>query len=191
MAIKTDFTDLIQRRFPTDQSLGFFTKPHLPPNRLSRVLSAFTRINVGDVQAFHQYDGIFSSGSIAFTADTLWYDKGPLPLVDIKSATAQKEFVEVGVNQNGQVVSHRLKTESPAAAQLLAKFLYDLAYAPKADAVVELKKDYSAFSPEAIPWLELRDEILYTIDQLSLRFQEGKLTLMEYEEKKTDLLARL
>ena len=40
-------------------------------------------------------------------------------------------------------------------------------------------------------WLLLRDEVMRTIDQLYERFQDGKLSLLEYENKKEQLLARL
>jgi hypothetical protein len=39
--------------------------------------------------------------------------------------------------------------------------------------------------------LLLRDEVMRTIDMLHERFQDGKLSLIQYEEKKTELLARL
>ena len=80
------------------------------------------------------------------------------------------------------------------ATAILAKMLDDLAYwdpeKEKAEAVAP-EQAYAQFEGSALDWLLLRDEVMRTIDMLHERFQDGKLSLLQYEEKKTELLARL
>lgn len=180
---------LLLRTFPNDERLGFYVKPNMPASKLGKVLNAYTRLQPGDVLAFHLVGGLLSSDAIAFTASSVHHEKAFFNYEDLRSASASGKTVSAEVNQNGQIVPHLLKTASDEAASILARVLDTLAVAPKADDLAP--KSYTGFSKEAVQWLEIRDEVMRTIDLLHERFQSGKLSLLEYEEKKTDLLARL
>ena len=60
---------------------------------------------------------------------------------------------------------------------------------PKAEKIV--KQTYEGYSNTELDWLNLRDEIMRTFDMLYDRYNDGKLTLLEYENKKEQLLSRL
>lgn len=187
-----DYTQALLRRFPSDERLGFFVKPQLPAKKLGKLLGDYTKINSpGDVVAFYQYSGYFSGFSALFTAYLCHYSKGFFNLEDVKSVEVQKETICVFVNQGGGTTRHDIKTENENAAKLLARVFEEIAYTPKADELIETVRNYEGFSKEAINWLELRDEVMQTIDTLYQKFNDGKLTLLEYEEKKSDLLSRL
>jgi hypothetical protein len=186
-----NYSDTIQRKFPDDSRLGFYKKPNIPASKLGKVLGQFKNLNIAEIMAFHQYGGLFSSGNVAFTPTMCHYDKGSFYLEDVKSAQVREHWVDVAVNQGGAFVTHNLRTDSAEAAALLERFLDSLGNAPKADDLVQKIADYSGYSKEAINWLELRDEVIRTIDLLAQRFQDGKLSILEFEEKKAELLARL
>ncbi|MCS7085291.1 MAG: hypothetical protein RMM53_05855, partial [Bacteroidia bacterium] len=77
------------------------------------------------------------------------------------------------------------------AAVTLARFFEALSAVPKIESPAIETRDYSSFSADARVWLELRDEILKTIDRLHEAFNAGKISLLEYEDKKAELLRRL
>lgn len=185
-----DLSAALIRNFPNDERLGFFVKPNLPATKLGKVLNAFTRLQPGDVLAFHLVGGLLSTDAIAFTGTSVYHEKAFFNYEDLRGASASGKTISVEVNQNGQVVPHVLKTASAEAATILARVLDTLAAAPKA-ADVTMARDYSGYDKAAVPWLEIRDEVMRTIDLLHERFQAGKLSLLEYEEKKADLLSRL
>lgn len=186
----TNLATVLLRNFPNDERLGFFVKPNMPAAKLGKVLNEYTRLQPGDVLAFHLVGGLLSSDAIAFTATSVHHEKAYFNYEDLRGATASGKNVTAEVNQNGQSTPHVLKTASAEAATILARVLDTLAIAPKADDLVA-PRDYSAFAKEAVQWLEIRDEVMRTIDLLHERFQAGKLSLLEYEEKKADLLSRL
>jgi hypothetical protein len=188
-----DYSETLLRKFPTDASKGFFVKPNIPSGKLGKALSAFMRLNPSDVLAVHEYGNMFSGGVIAFSATQLHHSKGFIPLEDLQGAHARQEFVDVTVNQGGGSSTVAIKTDGPEAARLLVNVLDGIIFQPKADEIVEQVRDYAAegFDPQQVNWLQLRDEILKTIDLLHQRFQDGKISLMEFEDKKMELLGRL
>lgn len=187
------YQDVILRQFPNDERLGFFVKPQLPTNILGRVLNDHTKLGPGEVLAIHRAGGsmLGGGGTIVLTATHLYYDKGYFLLEDLKSAQASGKTISADVNQNGALVPHTLKADSDEAARILARTLDTLGTQPKASDVPTTDYAAQGFSAAAIPWLELRDEVLRTVDLLHARFQAGKLGLLEYEETKAALLRRL
>jgi hypothetical protein len=186
-----DYSQIIQRNFPNDERLGFYVKPNIPSGKQGKILNDFTRLSPGDLIACHIFGGMLGGGSIAFTAKACYYEKAFFNYEDCKGANARDRFVDVDVNQSGAAVRHTLKCENDEAAKILARVIDTIAAQPKADDLVQPAPDYSKYSKESIQWLELRDEVMRTIDLLYDRFQNGKLSLLEFEEKKADLLGRL
>jgi hypothetical protein len=193
MATPHDYSDAVLRRFPTDANLGFYAKPNLPTGKLGRALGAYTKLNPTDILAIHEYGNLFNGGSLAFTARQLWHPKGFINFEDIRSAASADKDVTVQVNQGGTVVPVLLRANSPQAAQLLVNVLDVISYPDQADENTEPTPDYeqAGFQHTEISWLKLRDEVLKTIDLLHQKFQDGKIGLQEWEDKKADLMARL
>ena len=193
-AAPRSFTELIQRLFTTDERLGLYARPNIPSGKLGRALNDHTAVSPADVLACHVFGGgAFSAGgSIVLTATTCHYGKASFLLEDLHGATAEEKEILVDANRAGAATRHTLRCGSEEAARALARALDTLAHPPAAPgAGLAEKPDYSAFSKTSLDWLELRDEVLRTIDLLHNRFQDGKLSLLEYEEKKADLLSRL
>jgi hypothetical protein len=188
-----EFTDILLRKFPYDEKLGFYVKPNMPASKLSRALASNSKIQAAEVIAFHLYGGIFSSGAVVFTPTLCYFEGGVIRLEDLKAAKKMENFIQIEVNQGGRYTSNKIKCLNTEAAALLENVLNAIIDAPRLDDIPILveKKDYSQYSKEAINWLELRDEIMATIDMLHQRFMDGKISLIEYEEKKTELLSRL
>jgi hypothetical protein len=185
------FSEILKRNFPSDDRMGFYVLPNIPSGIKGRVLNEFTRLNIPDVVACHVFGNMVDKDYIVFTDTQCHYEKSFFGLEDIKAANVRERFVDIDVNQGGASTRHSLKTHSEEAAKLLARVLDTIAYQPKADDLMPEKPDYSKYDATSLSWLELRDEVMRTIDMLHERFQAGKLSLMEYEDKKTDLLARL
>lgn len=188
-----DFSEIILRKFPYDEKLQFYVKPNIPASKLSKVLASNSKIQAAEVLAFHLYGGLFSSGAVVFTPTLCFFEGGTLKLEDVKGVVKDDKFINVYVNQGGKISTSRIKCQNAKAATLLENVFNAIIDAPKADDITSIiqKKDYSQYSKEAINWLELRDEIMATIDMLYQRFMDGKISLIEYEEKKNDLLSRL
>jgi hypothetical protein len=193
MATPRDYTEAVLRRFPTDAQQGFFAKPNLPSGKLGRALGAYTKLNPGDIIAIHEYGNLFSGGSLAFTAHQLWHPKGFINYEDIRSADSADKDITVQVNQGGTTLPVLLKADSPQAAQLLVNVLDVLSYPEQGADETEPARDYEqeGFQHTEISWLKLRDEVMKTIDLLHQKFQDGKIGLQEWEDKKADLLSRL
>ncbi|MDX2062562.1 MAG: hypothetical protein SFY70_05840 [Bacteroidia bacterium] len=187
----TSFTEVIKRNFPSDERLGFYVQPNIPSGITGRVLNTYTRINIPDVVAVHAYGTMLDKDYIVLTDTQLHHEKGSVNLEDLKGATARDRYVDVDVNTSGNTHRLSLKTKDADAAKVLARTLDTLSFQPKADDLMPEKADYSQYSASSLSWLELRDEVMRTIDLLHERFQNGKLSLLEYEEKKADLLSRL
>jgi hypothetical protein len=186
------YKDFILQRFPFDDKLGFYVKPHLPASVLGKALNLFDGIkNPSDVIAVYLYDKLLGAGGVALTETTAHYSKAMFVLEDVRSGMAEDRTVHVDVNRGGALSRHSIRVEKPEAGATLARFFGTLADVPKADAIALPAGDYSSYSPEAKLWLELRDEILKTIDLLHERFNAGKISFLEYEDKKADLLRRL
>ena len=187
-----DFTELLSKAFPTAPKEGLFGLPEIPGGKQGRALSAYKDIPTPSaILGVCEYGNMLRGGCHAFTGTMMFTTEGEFPLQELKSATASERYVQLAVNASGQVRTLKIKTESDSAAEMLVRLLDQVIYQPKADDLLEEEKDYSSFDPEQINWLELRDEIMKTIDQLHQRFQLGKISLNEYENKKTDLLDRL
>jgi hypothetical protein len=187
-----DFSAIIQKKFPYNEKLGFYVKPNLPAKILGRALNTYTKISSpADVVAFYYFSNMFSSGNVALTGTHLFAPKNSFLLEDIKGAQANKNNVEIMLNQNGNTVRYVLSVQNEEAAQILAKFLEDIAYTPRGEQIVSAVNSYEVFEAKELNWLLLRDEVMKTIDMLYDRFNEGKITLLEYEEKKQELLSRL
>ena len=186
-----DYTTLIKGKFPVDERNGLFLSPNLPAVKLGRILRRDKRINSpSDVLAMHTYSGTFSSGVLLFTRDACYYPKGSFLLEDVKEFQHKGDDCTVFVNQKGQFVPHEFSVKNEQVARSLGKVFDAIRYNdPVAEAMV--KNTYEGFSHTELDWLKLRDEIMKTIDLLYDRYNDGKLTLMEYENKKEELLSRL
>lgn len=184
-----DYSELIQRRFPHLPAEGFYVRPQLPATQLGRVLAGNTRISSpADVVAFYRYSSTFSSGSIVLTGSDCYFEGGSFRLIDLRGAKADGKQVIVHLAGPGQ---HKLRCGSESEARRLASVLEALAYAPKAENLLASVDAYAGFSPEAVQWLELRDEVLRTVERLNELFQDGKISLLEFEETRGRLLSRL
>jgi gamma-glutamyltranspeptidase len=97
----------------------------------------------------------------------------------------------VFANQQTQFVPHQFSVKNKQVAKTLQRILESIsAYDPKAEAMVA-KTKYEGYSNTELDWLNLRDEIMRTIDMLYARYNDGKLSMIEYEDKKAELLSRL
>ncbi|MEM6262691.1 MAG: hypothetical protein AAGI38_09310 [Bacteroidota bacterium] len=181
----------LQQHFPLDERAGLYAAPNLPAVKLGKLLMKDTRIgSPNDVLAIHLNEGLFSSEAILFTEDRCYHDKGEFLLEDVKEVQQDEDKLTVFVNQKGQFVPHRMDTKSDQVATTLKKVLDGLAaFDPYAEQLIE--KTYEGFATNELDWLNLRDQVLYTIDQLYIRYNDGKLSLLEYEDKKAELLGRL
>jgi len=189
----TDFSDILKRKFPFDARLDCYVVPHIPATMLSRAAMQLTRIPAPtDVIALHRISGTFTNDYIAFTGTVCYHAANSFRLEDVRDASADGRAISVVINQGGQSTTQRMKAASDEAARLLAGILDDLVYLKNQEQEADIPPaDYSGFDPAAVPWLQIRDEVMKTIDQLYQRFQDGKLSLTEYEAKKFELLARL
>lgn len=185
------YAQLIKDKFPQDERAGLYKAPHLPAVKLGKVLRKDTRIaSPTDVLALHIHDGIFGSSTVILTADTCYYDKGSFLLEDVKEFQAKGDDCTVFVNQKTQLIPHTFSVKNEQVAQTLQRIFQDIAYLdPKADKMVQ--NAYEGFSTTELDWLNMRDEVMRTIDMLYARYNDGKLNMLEYEEKKAELLARL
>ncbi|MCI4670314.1 MAG: hypothetical protein MRZ79_19410 [Bacteroidia bacterium] len=186
------YADIFKEKFPQDEKNGLFKFPQLPAVRLGRLLARDTRISSpNDVVALHMYSGTFSgSNTIIFTTDKCFYPSGSFELEDIQKVDQSKSKLTVITNQQNQFVSHPLSTKNEQVAKTIKRILESL---KRKDPVAEklVKKTYENYSHTELDWLNLRDEIMATIDMLFERYNDGKLTLLEYESKKEELMSRL
>ncbi|MEM7511682.1 MAG: hypothetical protein AAF388_12165 [Bacteroidota bacterium] len=187
------YRTLIREKFPLDENLGLFVFPKLPAVKLGKLLRKDTRISSpNDVLALHIYDSMFSSGSIIFTTDTCFYPKGKFLLEDVRSAKADGDDCIVTTNQQGGLATHTLSTKSKEVAQILTRFLDAVKYFDPEEQQAPLPSyEEQGFDTSQVKWLEIRDEVMKTIDLLFEKYNDGKLSLLEYEQKKEELLSRL
>jgi hypothetical protein len=188
-----DFSQVLQPRFPNDGALKLYAAPHIPAAKLGSAMSKYHAIAVPkDVIGVVEYGSLFSGGLHAFTGKMCYHPGGKFALEDMRSVSSHQDRVEVTLNQGGLTSTVFLKVENPNAARLLVNALDAVVFAPKTEDIVP-ERDYAAegFSPEAINWLELRDEVMKTVDMLYQRFQDGKISLTEWETKRFELLERL
>jgi hypothetical protein len=179
--------------FPHDEANGLYAAPKLPATKLGKILAKDSRIaSPSDVQALHLDEGFLSSTAILLTAAKCFYPSGEFLLADVRDCAAQGETCTVRVNRMGNAESHSFKTKNEAVAAIFRKVFDAVArQSAQSEADAIPLPTYEHFEPNAIQWLLLRDEVMKTIDLLFDKFNDGKLSLLEYEEKKADLLARL
>lgn len=185
------YRSYLKSKFPHDERNGLFVTPNMPAVKLGKALMKDRRIaSPNDVIALHVDEGAFSSNYILFTQEKCFYSDGEFLLEDVKEVQLDGKKFTVFANQKGQYLPHQLKAKNEAAAKTLQRVFEGFkSFDPKAAEMVE--RTYEGFSNTELDWLNLRDEIIRTIDMLHDRFQEGKLSLVQYEEKKSDLLSRL
>lgn len=188
------YRDFILRKFLTSEKLGFWKRPHLPGGKLGRILASETRIKQpGDVIAMHYSGGTFGKTYLILTETEVYHPNGNFLIEDLKMAERDGREIKVTVNRMGESHIQTVKAKNDEAARLIYKILDDLAYFdPESEGKEEDPEEkYAAFEGQAIDWLLLRDEVMKTIDLLHERFQDGKLSLLEYDSKKAELLSRL
>jgi len=186
-----DYSTLIKDKFPEDERNDLYKVPNIPAVELGKLLRKDTRIaSPADILAMHSWSSVFSAGSLLLTRSGCFYPKGSFLWEDIKEYQHKGNEVTVFVNQNGQLVPHQFSVKNEQVAKSLAHLFDAIRYTdPKSEA--QLQQVYEAYNPTEVEWLKLRDEIMRTIDMLYERYNDGKLTLLEYEQKKEELLARL
>jgi hypothetical protein len=188
------YREFIKRKFPHNEDLGLYVAPRLPATKLGKILMKETRVKQpSDVIAMYLDTGFWSSTYLILTDTKCFYDGGTFDLETLRSCSASGGAIEFMISGMGSTFGQKLKIGNELAATTLAKVLDDLAYWDK-DKENETAADpekYAQFEGSALDWLLLRDEVMRTIDMLHERFQDGKLSLLEYEGKKGELLARL
>jgi len=189
------YRDFIQRKFAHNESQGLFVAPNLPGSKLGRILAKETRIaQPGDVVALYLDSGFFGTTYFILTGDKAFFQDGQVPLENIRSAEADGKHLNIYTGTNTGATKTNVKIGDADVAKSIAKILDDLAFHDPvkiADMIGQGKDQYSQFEGKALDWVLLRDEVMKTIDLLHEKFQDGKLSLLEYENKKSELLARL
>ena len=185
------YDQILKEKFPQDEKNGLYKIPKLPAVKLGKILIKDTRIaSPNDVVAMHINSGTFSSSVILFTKESCFHEDGSFKLEDVKEVQQKGSKLVVFANQQTQFIPHTLSTKNETVAKTLQRILDKIAhYDPKAEKLVE--KTYEGYSNTELDWLNLRDEIMRTIDMLYERYNDGKLSMIEYEEKKEELLSRL
>lgn len=184
------YAELIKSKFPSDESLDLYVAPSLPAVKLGKVLSGETRIKQpGDVVAFHLDAGFFSSSYVVLTADECFYPGSGFRLSEVRDARADGKKVVAYVNLKGSFTEHAMSCGSEGAAKAIARVLTDVG--GKKEEIKMPEPTYEGFDKNELNWLKLRDEVMKTIDLLNEKFNDGKLSLLEFEDKKADLLSRL
>lgn len=188
------YRDFIARKFPNNESDGMFVAPRLPGSKLGRILMRETRVKQpGDVVAMYLDSGIFGSTYFLLTATKAFYDGGEFELERVRSAEADGKNIKVYLGAATGTDATRVKIGDRDVAAAIAKVLDDLAFhdPEKVAQTNKSERDYREFEGSAVDWLLLRDEVMRTIDMLHEKFQDGKLSLLEYESKKSELLDRI
>jgi hypothetical protein len=185
------YADFLKEKFPQDDKNGLYRKPNLPAVKLGKLLIKDRRISSpNDVVAMHYYSGFLGDGMLLFTSSKAYYEGGSFLLEDIKEVQVNGSKMTVFANQQGQFVPHQLSVKNEQVANTLQRLLERMASKdPVAQQLVA--QTYEGHADAEINWLNLRDDIMRTIDMLYERYNDGKLSLLEYEAKKDELLGRL
>lgn len=185
------YGNLLKDKFPQDEKNGLYKTPNLPAVKLGKILISDTRIaSPNDVLALHLHSSTFSKSVLIFTKDRCFYPDGSFLLEDVKEVQTDGSRMLVFANQQAQMVPHKFSVKNEQIAQILKKLLESIVYHDPA--AEELgKKPYEGFSTTELDWLNLRDEVMRTIDMLYDRYNDGKISILDYEEKKQELLDRL
>ncbi len=189
------YSTLLKDKFPEDSRKGLYKTPALPAQKLGKILTSETRISSpNDVIAMHLNEGFFSSSYVIFTDKNCYYPNGAFLLEDFREFQFKNGDCTIMANQKGNYTSHKFTVLNAEVAEILRKVFQNIqSYDPTlvADTSAKAGTDYRKFEGKALDWLLLRDEIMLTIDLLYDKFNEGKLSLLEYEDKKQQLLDRL
>lgn len=186
------YAEFIRRRFPQNDRLGLYVAPGLPAVKLGKILMKERKVRQpGDVSAMYLNEGVFSSSYILLTDEGCFYDGQNFLWEDCRGAKAEGKQVVVQLNVHGSFTERTMKTGEDEAARIIASVIDNIAHHDPEKDKPQAEADYSAFSGTDLDWLRLRDEVMKTIDMLYDKFNDGKLSLIEYEEKKEDLLKRL
>jgi hypothetical protein len=185
------YADFLKEKFPQDDKNGLYKLPNLPAVKLGKLLAKEKRIaSPSDVIAMHSYSGFLGDGMLLFTQDRAYYEGGSFLLEDVREVQVKGSKLTVFANQQAQFVPHQLSVKNEQVAQTIQRLLERMSsHDPKAEQMVE--RAYEGYSNTELDWLNLRDEIMRTIDMLYDRYNDGKLSLLEYENKKEELLGRL
>ena len=189
------YKNLIQSRLTPDERNGIFVAPGLPAVKLGKILMNDKRISQpGDVAAIHLDEGIFGRTAIIFTDTDCFYEGGTFPLAEIKFLKREGKNILISVNNLGALQEHNFKVANDIAAKSIYRLLEDISQQSgkiEAGEIIDSLIEYEGFDKAEVNWLKLRDELMKTIDLLYEKFNDGKISLLEYEEKKTELLNRL
>ncbi|MEL7530866.1 MAG: hypothetical protein AAFN10_06145 [Bacteroidota bacterium] len=187
------YRELIKEKFPQDEKNGLYVSPKLPAVKLGKILLSNKQIaSPNDVIALHLFSGFLSGGQVILTEDRCYYPDGVFNLEDVKEVQAKGSTLVVFANQQTQLVPHEFKVKSDQVAKTVKRVLEAIArFDPKSEAAIKKTEKYAEYSTTELDWLNLRDEIMRTIDMLYERYNDGKLSMLEYESKKDDLLNRL
>ncbi len=185
------YADFLKDKFPQDEQNGLYKFPTLPAVKLGKLLIKDQRIaSPNDVIAMHYFSGFLGDGMLLFTQDQAYYQGGSFLLEDVREVQVKGSKMTVFANQQGQFVPHQFSVKNEQVASTLQRLMERMAsHDPKAEQLVE--RTYEGYSDSERDWLTLRDEIMRTIDMLYDRYNDGKLSLLEYETKKEELLGRL
>ena len=185
------YAEIIKEKFPQDEKNGLYRVPQLPAVKLGKLLVKDTRISSpNDVLAMHEFSTMFSSGTLILTKDRCFYPDGFFELEDIKEVQIDGSKLTVFANQQTQFIPHKLSVKNEQVAKTLHRIFEQIAHKDLKSEVL-VTNTYEGYSNTELDWLNLRDEIMKTIDMLYDRYNDGKLNLIEYEEKKEELLGRL
>ncbi len=188
------YRDFIKRKFPQNDDIGLYVAPQLPATKLGKILMKETRVRQPtEVVAMYLDTSFFGSTYLILTDTKCFYQGGAFDLETLRGCKAEGKTIEFMITGIGSSTSQKVTLGDEQAANTVSKVLDDLAYWDK-DAEAETAPDpkkYAQFEGQALDWLLLRDEVMRTVDMLYDRFQDGKLSMLEYESKKADLLARL
>lgn len=186
-----NYYELLKRKFPQNPKLGFYVHPQLPATLLGRVMVRYTHISSpGQVVALYHRDRFLSSIEIVFTGTHVYDTKSYFPLENLRGVENKGKDLVLGFVQGGVATPHMLRVGNETAAKILQKIFEEIIYYVPPQELSILEK-YQDLDVQSVQWLALRDEVLKTIDRLYEMYQEGKLSLIEYEEKKAELLRRL
>lgn len=189
------YSVLLKDKFPEDARKGLYKSPALPAQKLGKILASETRISSpNDVIAMHLNEGFFSTTYVIFTKTHCYYPGGAFLLEDFREFQYKNGDCTLMTNQKGNYTAHKFTVANAEVAEILRKVFQNIqSYDPNAlqDTNAKSVIDYSKYEGQALDWLLLRDEVMRTIDLLYDKFNEGKLSLLEYEDKKQQLLDRL
>ncbi len=183
---------LLLRKFPENPVLGFYRYPKLPSSLVGRLLGRYPHItSPAEVVAFYHHERLFGGHEVLFT-DTHFYDATAyFPLEDVRGTVIQGSRLVIELSQLGRMIQHRMELGQPVATEIMQKVFELIIQAPKDDLLEGVRQLYAGLDRTSIQWLALRDEVMRTIDLLYERYQEGKLSLVEYETLREDLLRHL